>query len=52
VTTLQPSRFRVAGDPHTVLRTRPQLTHAVAQLLAERLDAACGAVVDLRRAKV
>jgi CRP-like cAMP-binding protein len=49
VTTLQPSRFRVAGNPHTVLEERPLLALAVAQLLAKRLEASSQHVVDLVR---
>ena len=49
VTTLQGSRFRVAGNPHAVLSERPLLALAVAQLLARRLEASSQHVVDLVR---
>jgi CRP-like cAMP-binding protein len=49
VRTLQPSRFRVAGNPKAVLAERPLLALAVAQLLARRLEASAQHVVDLVR---
>jgi CRP/FNR family cyclic AMP-dependent transcriptional regulator len=49
VSTLVPSRFHVIDQAGAGLRGSPELTHAVAQLLARRLQAVTAYLVDLKR---
>jgi CRP-like cAMP-binding protein len=49
VRTLGPARLRRSDDGPAFLRSNPAVTHAVATMLAERLDVMTGFLVDLRR---
>lgn len=48
VRTLRPCIFRVASDPESFLRARPEVALAVATMLARRLDALTRYLVDVR----
>ena len=49
VRTVGEARLRRSDDGPSFLRSNPAVTHAVATMLAERLDVMTGFLVDLRR---